>query len=67
VLRANYAFRAVRLPPGQHEVEFTFAPRSWRMGLIISGLVGLALVARALLRITAGRRFWISPTKREAG
>ncbi len=39
VLRANYAFRAVRLEPGEHQVEFTFAPRSWKMGLIISGLV----------------------------
>jgi hypothetical protein len=54
VLRANYAFRAVRLPPGQHEVAFTFTPRSWRMGLIISGLVGLALVAWAL-RVITGR------------
>jgi hypothetical protein len=44
VLRANYAFRAVRLEPGQHQVRLTFAPRSWRMGLVISGLTLLILV-----------------------
>jgi hypothetical protein len=44
VLRANYAFRAVRLEPGQHQVRLTFAPRSWRIGLAISGLTLLALV-----------------------
>jgi hypothetical protein len=38
VLRANYAFRAVRLEPGQHEVHLIFAPRSWRLGLLISGV-----------------------------
>jgi hypothetical protein len=44
VLRANYAFRAVRLGPGQHQVRLTFTPRSWRMGLAISGLTLLILV-----------------------
>jgi hypothetical protein len=44
VLRANYAFRAVRLGPGQHQVSLTFTPRSWRMGLAISGLTLLILV-----------------------
>jgi hypothetical protein len=36
VLRANYAFRAVRLPPGEHTVKMTFAPRTWRIGLAAS-------------------------------
>jgi hypothetical protein len=45
VLRANYAFRAVRLTPGEHRVELTFAPRSWTLGLAISGLTLLALIA----------------------
>jgi hypothetical protein len=60
VLRANYAFRAIRLPPGQHEVAFTFAPRSWRVGLIISGLVGLALVAREVVALSKSARAKVS-------
>jgi hypothetical protein len=44
VLRANYAFRAIRLGPGQHQVRLTFAPRSWTIGLAISGLTLLILV-----------------------
>jgi hypothetical protein len=44
VLRANYAFRALRLRPGQHQVRLTFAPRLWTIGLAISGLTLLALM-----------------------
>lgn len=43
VLRANYAFRAVRLAPGEHQVRLTFAPRAWLLGLGISGLTLLVL------------------------
>jgi hypothetical protein len=45
VLRANYAFRALRLEPGQHQVRLIFAPRLWTIGLAISGLTLLILVA----------------------
>lgn len=45
ILRANYAFRAVRLGPGQHHVVMTFTPLSWYVGLAISGLTLLALVS----------------------
>jgi hypothetical protein len=57
VLRANHAFRAVRLGPGQNEVHLTFAPRSWRLGLAISGLTLLVVVGwvvwRSALRMRA--------------
>jgi hypothetical protein len=57
VLRANYAFRAVRLGPGQNEVHLIFAPRSWRLGLAISGLTLLVVVGwvvwRSVLRMRA--------------
>jgi hypothetical protein len=51
VLRANYAFRAVHLAPGQHQVGLTFAPRSWRIGLGISGLTLLVVVGWWLVRV----------------
>jgi len=55
VLRANYAFRAIRLGPGQHQVHLTFAPRSWTLGLAVSGTTLLALVVWGLWR-TVRRR-----------
>ena len=48
VLRANYAFRAVYLDPGYHEVRLVFEPLSWRVGLGISLATWVGLVAWAL-------------------
>ena len=47
---ANFAFRAVLVPPGEHRVAFTFEPVTWRVGLIISavtvaGLIGFGVLA----------------------
>jgi len=45
LLRADYVFRAVPLPPGEHAVRMTFAPWTWRVGLAVSVLAwsGLGL------------------------
>ncbi|MFN0072229.1 MAG: oligosaccharide flippase family protein [Chloroflexota bacterium] len=45
VLRANRAFRAVQLPPGEHDIVLQYRPLSFRLGLILSGLGGLCLTA----------------------
>ena len=42
--RANYAFRAVYVPAGQHTVQFVFDPLIWKVGLAVSGLTLLGLV-----------------------
>lgn len=53
ILRANYAFRAVRVPAGNHEVVFRFRPRSFMIGVFLTlaslagGLVLLALQRRS--------------------
>jgi hypothetical protein len=52
VLRANYFFRGVVVPAGKHQVEFRYAPYSFRLGMAVS-LVSLALVVLLLL---AGRK-----------
>jgi hypothetical protein len=51
VLRANWNLRAVPVGAGQHDVELRFAPRSFRIGAIISVLT---LVACAFVLIRAG-------------
>jgi hypothetical protein len=44
ILRANYAFRAVSVPAGSHEVRFTYRPRYWLASLLASALALLALI-----------------------
>ena len=53
ILRANYAFRAVAVPPGSHTVEFRFRPRSLYSGLavsLITLLIGILAAATPLIR-----------------
>jgi hypothetical protein len=59
VVRANHAFRGVRVPAGQHTVEFSFRPPDVYAGLgITSASVLLALVA-----LTGG---WIRDRRRRS-
>ncbi len=46
ILRANGVFRAVEIPGGEADVEFRFAPRSLRIGGVLSalGLAGFAFL-----------------------
>ncbi|PYN33989.1 MAG: hypothetical protein DME01_16760 [Candidatus Rokuibacteriota bacterium] len=48
VWRANHTLRAVVVPSGAREVVFTYAPRSLRIGALIS-VVALGLVALAMI------------------
>lgn len=48
VLRGDYLFRAVELPPGQHSVQFRFQSDSFETGLAISRLT-LALIGLTLI------------------
>ena len=52
VLRADYAFRTILLPPGEHVVRMEFAPWTWRVGLAVSVVtwVGLAVWAGVAFR-----------------
>jgi len=50
ILTANYLFRGLAVPAGEHDVVFAFQPNSWRRGLRISGFGILLLL---LLLITA--------------
>ena len=48
--RANYAFRAVRVPEGESTVVFRYRPASLRIGAAVSGISLLALVVYAARR-----------------
>jgi uncharacterized membrane protein YfhO len=47
ILRANHAFRAVRVPAGRHRVRFAYDPASVRTGAVLSFSALLALAALA--------------------
>jgi hypothetical protein len=53
LLRANYAFRAVSLSPGQHQVEMVFRPTSWLIGLALSVFTCLCLLVWLGVRLLA--------------
>ena len=55
VLRANYAFNAIAVPAGESEIEFSYEPAPFRLGLWIS--LGSAMLGAGLLaRLARGRR-----------
>jgi uncharacterized membrane protein YfhO len=59
IYRADFLFRAVPVPAGEHEVVFTFAPRSYCCGRWITGLA--LAIAAAVLGLS-----WLSSFSRRA-
>ncbi len=58
VYRANYAFSAIPLQPGDNHIEFYYAPDSFKTGTIIS----LASMITGLVLIVFTRRYQKRPT-----
>jgi len=48
IYRANYLFRAVPVPAGEHTVTLRFEPESHRIGLIISWITTLLVYGTVL-------------------
>ena len=44
ILRANHFYRAVRLPGGNHQVEFRYEPQSFQIGAMISLLTVFLMI-----------------------
>ena len=52
VWRANYLFRAIEVPPGDHDVEFRFEPDSLKLGLaLFVSTLALLLATAATLHV----------------
>ena len=56
IYRADYAFRTVPVPAGNHQVSFKYKPLSFKLGLIISVLTLFSIIFVSFL--------WKSPTPR---
>jgi len=56
IYRANYTFRAVALPSGNHHITFTYAPDSFAKGWRLSLLSLTAIVALAVYGAVRKRR-----------
>ncbi len=54
--RANYAFRAVFLTPGVHQVRLYFLPATWRLGLACSLLTWTLLTSLAVAMLYIRQR-----------
>lgn len=52
IARANYLFRAVRLPPGEHRVELRYWPASVTRGALLTGATALGVTALWALALT---------------
>ncbi len=61
IYRANYFYRAVRLEPGPHQIEFYYEPLGLKMGLIISAVAVVLLLFISFNPFNM-RKDMISPT-----
>jgi len=55
IYRANYTFRAVFLPKGEHEIRFIYDPKSFKIGVLISFNSFLLLSALTLISLRKKR------------
>ena len=49
--KTNYILRSIFLQPGEHNIEFKFEPSSFKLGLLISLITFLLLIAALVLSI----------------
>lgn len=57
IFRTNYAFQSVFVPAGNHKIEFTYSPDSYRIGKYISGATALVLIILCLLTLNPQPNF----------
>lgn len=57
IYRANYTFRAVPIPSGQHEILFSYQPASFKIGAKVSLITLIFLIVFYLFKITILRGY----------
>lgn len=65
VLRANYTFRAVRIPAGQSHVVFSYRPPGFALGALVSLISWGGLAVASVVGVVRSRRTTL--TERKAG
>jgi hypothetical protein len=55
ILRANYAFMALSLGPGEHQVRLRYQPVSFLLGAVVSSLALFTLVGLAVLAFRSSK------------
>jgi hypothetical protein len=55
VLRANYAFRAIKLPPGQHMVEWVYRPTLFYGSAMVSAIAWILVFCVGALHLLHGK------------
>lgn len=60
IIRVNYALRGVWLSPGQHTIEFTYRPRPFLVGGLISLATLTVLLTGAIVERSLQRRRFLS-------
>lgn len=56
VLRANFSFKAIFVPEGQHKIVFLYNPLSFKMGLFVS-LISLTILIFSLILVLRRGKF----------
>jgi len=54
IVRANYVLRAIKIPAGNHKIEFHFRPKSFQTGNTIALFSSFILIGLLLAGIYAG-------------
>ncbi len=60
IYRADYTFRSIYLPQGDHKVTFTYKPLSFQVGLLISLIAVMLLIIFVVYSIYTSSRIFIN-------
>ncbi len=60
IIRTNFVLRGLTVPPGQHDIRFTFHPRSYYTGRTIQLIAGILLFALLAAAGVAERRAMVA-------